>query len=167
MFSLTTDIMEDQIALNKELQRLFALRTQKLEELMEIERQLISASRKVHGIHPAHDAHLGSHIRTLAPSVKSTDEAKQPESHEGSVPKMTATRIEEYGREGGLPRLIGSFLQGSKQGETLSSIVKFCLRSGYKSESDDFTRIVTQALYNMKRKKKIYKDKATRKWILE
>jgi len=166
MFSLETDIMEDQIALNKELQRLLALRTEKLQELMDIEQQLISASKNVRGVVPSQNTSFGSQAGIARSPVKSDAEVETTSGHAMHYAKLTSMNVEKLGREGGLPRLIGSFLQGKKHGEELASIVHYCLRSGYKSDSKDFTRIVTQTLYNLNRKKKIYKDATTRRWTL-
>ena len=166
MFSLTTDFMEDQIALNKELQRLLAARTQKLEELLAIELQLISASKKVRGISPTHDTSLGAQAKVEPLSVLSHEEVNQPHSYPMLHARMTEKLSNEFGRKGSLPRLIGSFLQGKKQGEKLDSIVLHCLRSGYKSDSKDFQRIVTQALHTMKKKNLIHKDQTSQKFVL-
>ena len=166
MFSIPTDSMESQIAVNIELQNLFAQRTSKLQELLEIERQINKVAVRIQTVaHSSSSAQLVSNISdTSSENVSDLDEA------ELSTPSVTeeifdADKSLFVGRERSLPSLIARFLKGKKDGETLSSIVKYCLSVGYKSESMDFTRSVTQALYNLKVKKVIHKDKITRKFI--
>ena len=158
--------MESQIAVNIELQNLFAQRTSKLQELLEIERQINKVAVRIQTVaHSSSSAQLVSNISdTSSENVSDLDEA------ELSTPSVTeeifdADKSLFVGRERSLPSLIARFLKGKKDGETLSSIVKYCLSVGYKSESMDFTRSVTQALYNLKVKKVIHKDKITRKFI--
>jgi hypothetical protein len=168
MLSIPVEAMEKQIAVNDELQRLFAQRTNKLKELLEIEQQInLSASKIQQVACYVSPTQLVSNMS--APKAEYVSDLDEMGASNAAVADEVSDSqtVMFTGREMSLPSLIARFLKGKKHGESLSSIVQHCLSVGYKSDSSDFTRSVTQALYNLKVKKVIFKDKITRKWILD
>lgn len=183
MFALQTCLMEEQIAQSQELQRLLGLRAQKLQELLEVEHQIErvaegykSSANAVTSNHPNpstivreenEDENSDESDDDSADETKKLVDALEYDASAGKVLRRgRPPKTEGLSQDQSLSALITACLAGKKMGEKLDAITLFCLRAGYQSSAKDFSQVVRQTLYNLRAKKVVLENKASRRFIL-
>lgn len=176
MFASQTCNMKDQIAQTEELKKLLGLRTQKLNELLELEQKIERVANRYQSLANA------INVAQPNPSIivreeeaeNGSEEAEQDESTDDSESQVVSkgvrrgrpSKSEGLIQDQSLSELIITFLSEKKTGEKLDAITSFCLKSGYQSSAKDFSQVVRQTLYNLRLKKVVIEDRETRRFIL-
>ncbi len=153
MFTKFTQANVDQ---TKDLAKLLQERAESLERLAEIDTKLEGLGITV--------SSNGNGVQAAEPTVSV---GRKPATRQQVGRKKGRPSNKELGvdKQPSLENLLMDLLDKSKGGLTLSDLVERALKTGYRSNSQNFTNMVDQALARLRKKNTLTRDDETMKYF--